>query len=675
MNTKRKLSVLSCVVCALFLSQTLKTEAEEESYERFTVRTWNFRDGSESKGKLIVVSGSQATLRLDGQGTVRVPLEKLSVKDLNWLYEYHKRRKQLSFLPEEYRKPQTESSVPEKKSDPPAGKEPPPTPVEMKSPVTPETKMTTVTDKGEESYKPFTSREWTFKDGSSYKAKFVSINPKELQLIKEPAQLVRIPLDQLSEKDMKWLFEYHRRNNLLGLLPREMQDKAQAMAAELGLSRETQTFPPAMAGLGKPAAADDDPNVIKANTEIDPKLKEALNGYRVWTDKKGQKSEARFLSLDGREIRFSARPGTNSGIGMISIPVGTLIDEDLELLREALKMEGRIDELPLAYREPLDPNLSPRKLKQLLRVNFHRKWTDISGNSVAASYVKMKDGMVTLLITQSGTTQEFPYDKFSPEDQEYVQERLKKEVAGNFFPENADTMLTPEEQEKEFRVWTDRKNRQIKGKFVRLAYGDSVAVLNTGTKEELFIAEFFSDPDLSLLKPRKQKQQDQLAMNEGGNPNASGAGAMPPGSGLQKAMESARRFQEEQKRKREEEMAARRNQVSPPASDSAPAAASQLALDQYEGVCPVCGETVRQSTPFFTSCPHCGAKEGDTIYQCRDCNRKFALSGNTGATARCPHCNNSGGSFTGNLRFWGGLVKLVIILILFAGGYYGYNNR
>ena len=49
MNTKQKLSLLACLLCTLFLSQSM--QAEEESYERFTVRTWNFRDGSEAKGK------------------------------------------------------------------------------------------------------------------------------------------------------------------------------------------------------------------------------------------------------------------------------------------------------------------------------------------------------------------------------------------------------------------------------------------------------------------------------------------------------------------------------------------------------------------------------------------------------------------------------------------------
>lgn len=664
MNTKQKLSLLACLLCTLFLSQSL--QAEEESYERFTVRTWNFRDGSEAKGKLIVVKGPQATLRLDGQGTVRVSFDKLSVKDLNWLYEYHKRRNQLSFLPEEYRKIHTESSLPETKSAPPAKTEPEPAPVENKPSMEPDKKTATEPEAGGESYKPFTLREWSFKDGSSFKAKFVSINPQQIQLIKESGELTMVPLDQLTINDMKWLFEYHRRNKLLGLLPPAMQEQAKALAAQLGLPAEMESPAAAMTEPGTPTAADDDPNVIKANTEIDPELVAVLSDYRFWSDTKGQKSEARFAGLEGREIRFTPSPGSNAGIGIISIPVGTLSDEDLELLREALKMHGRMSELPLAYREPFDSSLSARKLKQMLRVNFHRKWTDVSGNSVAASYIKMENGNISLLITQSNAVQEFPYDKFSEEDHQYVQERLQKEVAGQFFPENAETTLTPEEQQKEFRVWTDRKNRQLKGKFVRLAYGDSVAVLNTGTKEELFITEFFSDGDLSLIKPRKQTQPDQLAMNEGGIPGIPGAampGAAMPGSAMQEpggmnfpgmqnpGMRNPAMPEPGSMMPAEPAMANPAMEPNPAMEMSENMMAENSARNpgrpprmviEHTFECELCGKTHTSESPLFEQCPHCGVKRGDMIYQCSRCNKKFKSEG-SGLTAPCPYCNPNQG--------------------------------
>lgn len=643
MNTKQKLSLLACLLCTLFLSQSL--QAEEESYERFTVRTWNFRDGSEAKGKLIVVKGPQATLRLDGQGTVRVSFDKLSVKDLNWLYEYHKRRNQLSFLPEEYRKIHTESSLPETKSAPPAKTEPEPAPVENKPSMEPDKKTATESEAGGESYKPFTLREWSFKDGSSFKAKFVSINPQQIQLIKESGELTMVPLDQLTINDMKWLFEYHRRNKLLGLLPPAMQEQAKALAAQLGLPAEMESPATAMTEPGTPAAADDDPNVIKANTEIDPELVAVLSDYRFWSDKKGQKSEARFAGLEGREIRFTPSPGSNAGIGIISIPVGTLSDEDLELLREALKMHGRMSELPLAYREPFDSSLSARKLKQMLRVNFHRKWTDVSGNSVAASYIKMENGNISLLITQSNAVQEFPYDKFSEEDHKYVQERLQKEVAGQFFPENAETTLTPEEQQKEFRVWTDRKNRQLKGKFVRLAYGDSVAVLNTGTKEELFITEFFSDGDLSLIKPRKQQQPDQLAMNEGGIPGIPGAampGAAMPGSAMPEpgSMMPAEPAMANPAMEPNPAMEMSANMMAENSARNPGLPERPVMQNTFE--CELCGKTHTSESLLFEQCPHCGVKRGDMIYQCGRCNRKFKSEG-SGLTAPCPYCNPNQG--------------------------------
>ena len=93
-TSKTQFAVLCAMLYSLVLSQTLSAE---ESYERFTVRNWTYRDGTEATGKLITITGPTATLKLEGEGTVRVPLEKLSAKDLNWIYEYHKRKKLLSF--------------------------------------------------------------------------------------------------------------------------------------------------------------------------------------------------------------------------------------------------------------------------------------------------------------------------------------------------------------------------------------------------------------------------------------------------------------------------------------------------------------------------------------------------------------------------------------------------
>jgi len=439
---------------------------------------------------------------------------------------------------------------------------------------------------------------------------------------------------------------------MLALLPVEYRDRVPKgqPAAEKVSKPSTITMPPnlpkgiaeslaeqkakskeMLAEAKAKATAGDDPNVIKANTEIDPVLVAALRDYRVWSDKKGQKSEAIFTRIDGREIMFATRTA-----GFARVHIGTLIEEDLQLLRDALKMHGRLEEIPLVYREPFDPNLSPSKLKQLIRVNNHRKWTDLSGNSVGASYVKMEDGKVFLMITKTSFIQEFPYLNFSPEDQAYVQERLQKEIPGNFFPAEAagvNLSLTPDERENEFRIWTDRSQRQIKGKFVRLAYGDSVAVINTGEKEELFITEFFSDQDLSLLKPRKQKQTNELAMNNN-NSNAGGLpGAMNRGmagrgrfpGAMPGAMPGNNSFP---------------NQNANSAMPQRPAHSMPQNLFKTKFECPICKKTHTSDSPFFKRCPHCGLDANDKVYSCMRCNRKFKAEGQ-GITAPCPHCNKN----------------------------------
>lgn len=613
-SSKTQFAILFVFLCSLLFSASLLAE---ESYKRFTVRTWTYRDGTEETGKLISVSGPIATLKLDGKGTVRVPLEKLSVKDLNWLYEYHKRKKQLSFLPPQYRKLQAIKEEPKPEKTKPTNTE--------TNKAEPEKNMGSVKSKDEESYKPFTIREWTVQDGSKYQAKFLSVSKRNVLLLKEPGGSMTISLDQLSKKDLNWIIEYHRRNNLLALLPAEYQ-KGDSPDHP---STESPTKVEALAAQAKAkmldGAAKDDPNLIKANTEIDPILVAALREYRVWSDKKGQKSEAIFTRIDGREILFATRTG-----GFLRVPIGTLIEEDLQLLRDTLKMHGRFDEMPLVYREPLDPNLTPTKLKQLIRVNNHRKWTDLSGNSTGASYVKMEDGKVFLSITKTSMLQEFPYLNFSPEDQEYVQEHLKKEIPGQFFPDNANATLTPEEREKEFRVWTDRSKRQIKGKFMRLAYGDSVAVINTGGKEELFITEFFSDQDLSLIKPRKQKQTDQLAMNNN-NSNVGGFPGNLPG-GMNRGMAGRSRFPGA--------MPGNNPFPNQNAMPQRPAHTMPQNLFKTKFECPICKKTHTSDSPFFKHCPHCGLDANDKVYSCMRCNRKFKAEGE-GITAPCPYCNKN----------------------------------
>lgn len=725
-----KLCFLAAMMLVCSLTLALKLRAEE-SYERFTVRDWTYRDGTEATGKLISVTGPNATLKLDGKGTVRVPLEKLSVKDLNWIYEYHKRRKQLNFLPPEYRKPQVAGSQSKPESNP----EPKPEDKPAASPE-PEKSMTAPAEPVE-SYQPFTLREWTLKDGKTHQAKFLSINQTNIVLQSDEAGILKLTLDQLSQKDLHWFVEYHRRKNLQAFLPKELRELGNGKPLVSKEGTEPGKVPPTKIEMNNPlkpgenplAAAQDKMKalqekhqeemreklkadseksaVVKADTTIDPKLAAVFRDMRVWTDKKGQKSEARFHGINGREAMF-----VGAGVGFIRVHLGTLSEDDLQLLREALKMHGRMAELPFVYRDDLDPNLSTMKLKQVLRVNNHRQWTDLSGNKVGASYVKMEDGVVTLLITATGTPQEFPYRNFSAEDQEFVQERLKKETAGNFFPEtpaDANLTLTPEEQKEEFRIWTDRKNRKIKGKFVRLAYGTSVAVINTGKKEELFITEFFSDPDLSLIKPRKQKEKqgDQLAMNGGGRPQRGAPGQ------FFREMTNRDAFPNQGANM---DMGMSRESMFPKRTFS----------------CPLCDKTHQSESIFFTECPHCQFKSTDSLYTCKKCSRKFKTDFFQGTTAPCPYCNKNvdhnnplahnpiahnpnpfpaggGGNgekmytceqcnlqfaakghgntapcpkcnskFNASTNFWTAIVRLGIALVILlggGGGYYRYSNR
>ena len=99
-------------------------------------------------------------------------------------------------------------------------------------------------------------------------------------------------------------------------------------------------------------------------------------------------------------------------------------------------------------------------------------------------------------------------------------------------------------------------------------------------------------------------------------------------------------------------------------------AAPSIDLPMFEHQCPICNESHTSGSVMFTSCPHCGVKAGDKVYKCVNCKRKFTAEGQ-GAKAPCPHCNSG---FLGNMNLSLAVIKLLIVCVLAAGGYYSYNR-
>lgn len=290
---------------------------------------------------------------------------------------------------------------------------------------------------GEETYDRFTERVWTDSNGKQVTGSFFSLFREDAQIKVTGSGVVRVPLANLSAADIDWIREYLRRNNQLQRLP-----------VAYRLSPDD------------PAAMDDPAVVPQAG----------LRDMRVWTDRKGNRIQARFFSVSGKDLKLTNR-------GFKTVPLAQLSRDDLIWLQDALKEEGRLYELPLAFRDPPDESLSELELVRLRRTGYVRKWTLYNGKSFVATYVRMSEGEAQL---NDGSQQRgFPWFDLSNEDQEYIRGRLEREIEGRFFPEQADIVLATDEIDNGWRLWTDLDERQVKGRYVKRDHGLSVAVIET----------------------------------------------------------------------------------------------------------------------------------------------------------------------------------------------------
>ncbi|MFG0333243.1 MAG: hypothetical protein ACF8TS_07780 [Maioricimonas sp. JB049] len=417
-------------------------EDTADPFDRSQERTWTDRQGRQQKARFSGVLSGNALLKVGGR-IQRIPLATLSEADLDWIREVLRRENKLDQLPFAYR----EKTDPAAK--PAAGTAAP---------------SSDATAPAEESYDRDTERVWTDSNGKQVTGTYFSLFREDVQIRVTGSGVVRVPLENLSAADIHWVREHLRRNNQLNRLP---------------LAYRLSPDDP---------AAMQDPDVVP---------QAGLRDERIWTDRKGNKARARFFSISGKDLKLTGR-------GFTTLPLAQLSRNDLIWLQDALREDGRLHELPLAFRDPPDESLSELELARHRRTGYLRKWTLYSGKSFVATYVRMSEGEVQLA---DGSRQRgFPWHDLSKEDQDYVRARLEREVAGDFFPEQADIVLATDEIDNGWRLWTDLDERQVKGRYVKRDHGLSVAVLETPDGEQGYIFDFLGEEDREYIDAETKRR-------------------------------------------------------------------------------------------------------------------------------------------------------------------------
>ncbi len=152
----------------------------------------------------------------------------------------------------------------------------------------------------------------------------------------------------------------------------------------------------------------------------------------------------------------------------------------------------------------------PLPSPELLVEDQVRTWTNLTGLKVPARFDRVLAPGFLRLKQASGAAQEFAVVNFSQDDITYVKQVLAKDFARPVFPEGSGFQsLTPEEVEKGYRVWTDRRDVPLVGKFEGVK-DKSVVIEKNGEKLEYPLAGL-SENDRDWIKTELRRRAEAAA--------------------------------------------------------------------------------------------------------------------------------------------------------------------
>ncbi len=139
-----------------------------------------------------------------------------------------------------------------------------------------------------------------------------------------------------------------------------------------------------------------------------------------------------------------------------------------------------------------------------------RTWTSILGVKFPAMFDRVLAPGFLRLKRANGNTLTFAIANFSKEDIDYVKQALQKDMARTVFPAGTGFQsLTPEEVAKGYRVWTDRREVPLVGKFHATKL-KNVVIEKDGQHLEYPLAGL-SENDQTWIKNELRRRSEEAA--------------------------------------------------------------------------------------------------------------------------------------------------------------------
>jgi hypothetical protein len=168
----------------------------------------------------------------------------------------------------------------------------------------------------------------------------------------------------------------------------------------------------------------------------------------------------------------------------------------------------------------------PLPSPELLVEDQVRTWTSLTGikslyrfdRALAPGHFRLKKA--------DGTSNEFAIVNFSKEDVDYVQQLIQNDLARPVFPEgNGFQSLTPEDVSRGYKVWTDRRNVPLIGKFVALR-GKNVVIEVAGAEQE-YPKAGLSESDRDWVDAEVKRRAEAAQQAAADNPSPAGRSSFP----------------------------------------------------------------------------------------------------------------------------------------------------
>ncbi len=232
-------------------------------------------------------------------------------------------------------------------------------------------------------------------------------------------------------------------------------------------------------------------------------------------------AESRVMPIDPDKVTTNPNNGT---------------DGDTDPMNDPMNMVDPMTGLPI-LRPQQAPVSTPKEMyglplpsSELLIDDPVRTWTSITNVKVVARLDRVLAPGFLRLKKADGTTQSLALVNFSKADIDYVKTALEKDFARPVFPVNSGFQsLTSDDVAKGYRVWTDRKQQSLVGKFVNITNNKVVIESNAG--QQSFPKGGLSESDRNWVNAevRRRAEEAAQAARDAAQANSSGGGYNPGG--------------------------------------------------------------------------------------------------------------------------------------------------